>query len=255
MRRFISLRGKPTKIWSDRGSQLVKANKEIQEIFSSYDDKLIEEFTSQNLIEWQFTAPDGPWQNGCAESLIKSVKKAIRVSIGNQVLTLSEMQTVLYESANLVNERPIGRHPNSADDGVYLSPNDLLLGRSSSEVPSGQFNNFVSKQVRYRFVQNIVNSFWQKWTRDYFPSLIIRQKWHTARRSVKEGDIVLIQDSNSVRGKWKMGRVSKAEPSLRDGFVRNVEIQYKNPNHRLFTTITRPVQRIIVIVPVEGDKE
>jgi len=165
------------------------------------------------------------------------------------------MQTVLYESANLVNERPIGRHPNSADDGVYLSPNDLLLGRSSSEVPSGQFNTFVSKQVRYRFVQNIINSFWQKWTRDYFPSLIIRQKWHTSRRSVKEGDIVLIQDSNSVRGKWKMGRVSKAEPSLRDGFVRNVEIQYKNPNHRLFTTITRPAQRIIVIVPVEGDRE
>ena len=255
MRRFISLRGCPTKVWSDRGTQLVAANKELREIIAGHNDNIIEEFGSQHSIDWSFSAPDGPWQNGCAESLIKSVKKALKVAIGLQVLTLSEMQTVLYESANLVNERPIGRHPESAEDGTYLSPNDLLLGRSSIKVPSGQFASSVTKQMRYRFVQRIVNAFWQKWTRDYFPSLIIRQKWHTAKRSVKVGDVVMVQDSNNVRGRWRMGRVSKAEPSLRDGFVRNIDIEYKNPNHAVFTTITRPVQRVIVIVPVEGDEE
>tara|TARA_B110001454_G_scaffold196478_1_gene199376 strand:- start:542 stop:6220 length:5679 start_codon:yes stop_codon:yes gene_type:complete len=251
LRRFMSLRGKPAKIWSDRGSQLVKANKEMMEVVSGYDTKMIDEFTSQHLIEWQFTPPDGPWQNGCAEALIKSVKKAIKISVGEQILTLSEMQTVMYESANLVNERPIGRHPNSTEDGVYLSPNDLLLGRSSTAVPSGQFDGSLSTQVRYRFVQGVITAFWKKWTRDFFPSLVVRQKWHTAKRNVSKGDIVLIQDANSVRGRWKMGRVSKAEPSLRDGFVRSVEVQYKNPGHNVFTTITRPVQRLIVIVPVE----
>ena len=42
---------------------------------------------------------------------------------------------------------------------------------------------------------------------------------------------------------------------LRDGFVRKVDIQYKNPEAKSFITITRPVQRIVVIVPIdEGDE-
>jgi len=54
-------------------------------------------------------------------------------------MTFSEHQTVCFEVANLVNERPIGRHPTSPDDGTYLCPNDLLLGRATSQVPSGAF--------------------------------------------------------------------------------------------------------------------
>ena len=96
-------------------------------------------------------------------------------------------------------------------------------------------------------------AFWEKWQRDFFPSLLIRQKWHTARRNVKVGDIVIIQDSGMLRGKWKMGRVVEASPSLRDGFVRNVQVTYRNPNHTANTTVTRAVQRLIVLVPVDDE--
>ena len=84
---------------------------------------------------------------------------------------------------------------------------------------------------------------------------MIRQKWHLSRRNVRKGDIVLVQDSNQIRGKWKLGRVTEAEPSLRDGFVRNVDIQYKNPNSKNFTKITRPVQKVVVIVPIDESDE
>ena len=50
-------------------------------------------------------------------------------------VAFSELQTVCYETANLLNERPIGRHPTSPDD-KYLCPNDLLLGRSTSKIPN-----------------------------------------------------------------------------------------------------------------------
>ena len=60
--------------------------------------------------------------------IVKSVKKAITVAVGESVMTFSELQTVCYEAANLVNERPVGRHPTSPEDGTYLCPNDLLLG-------------------------------------------------------------------------------------------------------------------------------
>ena len=43
----------------------------------------------------------------------------------------------MFEAANLLNERPIGRHPTSPDEGTYICPNDPLLGRCTSIVPSG----------------------------------------------------------------------------------------------------------------------
>ena len=128
----------------------------------------------------------------------------------------------------LINERPIGRHPTSPDDESYLCPNDLLLGRSTSRVPSGPFIQTDNPRRRYEFIQNIVDNFWRRWTRDYFPSLIIQQKWHTTKRNLKKGDIVLIQDSNQIRGQWKLGKVSQVFPG-EDGIVRKVHVAYKNP--------------------------
>jgi len=251
LRRFMSLRGTPIKVWSDRGSQLRAADKGVREIVSGFDDKMIAQFGGENSFEWEFTSPSAPWQNGCSEALIKSVKRALKISMGTQAYTFTEMQTILFEAASLVNERPIGRHPTSVEDGTYLSPNDLLLGHSTNKVPDGTYDTACSRYVRYRFVQLVINSFWKRWTQDFFPQLLIQQKWHTSHRNVKVGDVVLIQDSNLIRGKWKLGRVIQADPSLRDGFVRNVQINHKNPGSKNYLTLTRPIQKIIVLVPVE----
>ena len=85
-------------------------------------------------------------------------------------MTFSELQTVCFEAANLVNERPIGRHPTTIEEGTYLCPNDLILGRTTVRVPGGPFNETSSTKHRLKFIQDIVNAFWKKRTRDYFPS-------------------------------------------------------------------------------------
>ncbi|XP_033109284.1 uncharacterized protein LOC117110626 [Anneissia japonica] len=113
-RRFVSIRGYPNEIFSDCGSQLVAAKESIKG------------FGVRHGVEWTFSTPDAPWQNGVTESLIRGVKKSLFHVIGEQVL--QELQTVLYEIANLMNERPIGKHPTSPER--YLCPNNLL-GRSS----------------------------------------------------------------------------------------------------------------------------
>ena len=128
-------------------------------------------------------------------------------------MTFSELQTVCFEVANLVNERPIGRHPTSPDDGTYLCPNDLLIGRATSRVPSGPSREPSNPRQRFEFVQNVVNYFWKKWTRDYYSSLLIQPKLHTARRNLREGDVVLIQDANQIRGQWKLGVVITSKES------------------------------------------
>ena len=255
LRRFIAMRGSPNLIWSDQGSQLTAADKEMKDAVAKLNENEIQEFGSIHEIDWKFSAPDAPWQNGCAEALIKSVKKSLKIAIGEQILTFSEMQTVLFEVASLINERPIGRHPTSADEGTYLSPNDLLLGRSSKKIPGGPFNMTTSKYTRHRLVQKINEAFWKRWTEDYFPSLIVQQKWHARHRNMKVGDIVMIQESGKIMGKWKLGRLVKAEPSLRDGLVRKVDVQYKSPESQTSIIVTRAVQRLVVIAPVDEDQD
>ena len=183
LRRFIAIRDSPIIIWSDVGSQLGAASKEMKEDISKLNQEEIAEFGSRHEIDWKFAPPDAPWQNGCSESLIKSVKKSLKIAVGEQALTFSEIQTVLFEVASLVNSRPIGRHPTAIEDGAYLSPNDLLLGRSSRKIPAGPFNLTTNKYVRHRLLQKIGDSFWRRWTEDFFPSLIIQQKWHTRHRN------------------------------------------------------------------------
>ena len=56
--------------------------------------------------------------------------------------------------------------------------------------------------------------------------MVIEPKWHIETRNVRIGDVVLIQDSNLVRGEWKMGVVTQILES-KDRRVRNVEVRYK----------------------------
>ena len=108
-------------------------------------------------------------------SVGEACKKALQKVIGNQVLSPFELYTYLLEVANMVNSRPIGRVPNDPDDGTYISPNDILLGRSTSEVPQGPFRETKNPRHRVEFVQKLVDSFWRKWSRDVFPSLVLRK--------------------------------------------------------------------------------
>ena len=103
-------------------------------------------------FEWNFTPADAPWQNGTSESLIRSVKRSLKAAIGESILTFSELQTVLFEVANLINERPIGFHLRSPEDGSYLCPNDLLFGRFTTRVPSGPLKESTNPRLRFEFI-------------------------------------------------------------------------------------------------------
>ena len=254
-RRFMSIRGAPLNVYSDPGSQLEGACNELKQMINGLDQDKLREFGVNSEMVWKFTSADAPWQNGCAESLISACKKAIRNAIGEQVLTFSELMTVMYECAELGNERPIGKTNLDIDDGSYLCPNDLLLGRATKRIPGGPFDEASNLAKRYMFVQQIVDAFWTKWTRFYFPSLIVRQKWHVEHRNLCIGDIVLVQDSNALRGQWKMGKVSDVYPGS-DKKVRNVEVSYKGNNEKdsaNFIKIKRPVQRLVLLLPCSSD--
>lgn len=161
LRRFVSIRGYPSKIYSEDGCQLLAASEELKKMVKNLDQKSLQEFGCVEGFQWVFSSADAPWQNGVSEALIKSTKRATTAAIGESILTFSELQTVCYENANLLNERPIGRHPTSPDD-KYLCPNDLLLGRSISKIPSGLLRYSADPSRRFEFVQMVTDNFWKK---------------------------------------------------------------------------------------------
>ena len=245
LRRVFSIRGYPAVMLSDNGTQLVGAARELREMIQGLDASALKEFCAEKGMKWMFTTPAAPHQNGCAEALVKTCKSALKKAIGDQTLTPFELYTCLLEVGNLVNQRPIGRVPNDPDDGAYLCPNDMLLGRASSEVPQGPFKNTANPRLRVEFVQKIVESFWKRWHRDVLPALIPTKKWHVDRRNVREGDIVTMSDNNAIRGKWIIGRTPEVFPG-QDGRVRNVRV--KTPTG----IYSRPITKIAVIQPAEG---
>ena len=257
-RRFTTLRGYPKNIYSDQGTQLMSASKELKDSGPCIDLEKIADSSASNGTTWIFNkSADAPWQNGCSEALIKSVKRSLIIAIGESKLTFGELQTVLFEVANLLNERPIGTKPGvDIELGSYLCPNDLLLGRTSIKAPVDKYMTENGIKNRLEFIERVTNGFWRKWQRDYFPTLLIRQKWHVDKRNVCEGDIVIIQDANSIRGHWRLVQVVAIEAS-RDGKVRDVTLRHKpqKPGNNYVgqrdVCIKRSVHRLIVLLPIE----
>ena len=204
-------------------------------------------------IEWMFSPANAPWYNGAVEALVKTVKRALNSAVGSQIMTFSELQTCMFEAGQLVNQRPIGRVPSAPDNGSYLSPNDMLLGRSSPRAPQIAFEKLADENTRVGFIQQVVNSFWKRWTREVFPQMVGRPKWHTSSRNLEEGDIVLVQDSNALRGEWKMARVTEAVAGL-DGKVRRVKLFYRTKGTGSGQEIERAVQNLILLVPSRDDR-
>ncbi len=171
-------------------------------------------------MKWIFGSADSPWHQGAVESLVKAAKRAIHFAVGKKRLTVPEFLTVCTEAANLMNERPIGTLPSADSELNVLTPNSLLLGRSTAKNP-GEWQPFTynqSTQNRYHLVQTAVEDFWEKWTELYAPTLIVQRKWHVFRRNLREGDVVIVADKNVLRAEYRLGVVREVFPD-RDGKV------------------------------------
>ena len=217
---------------------------------------------------WSFIMPSSQHQNGAAEAMVKLAKgvmKTLQKAIGESKLTLNQLFTLLAETSNIVNSRPIGEKPNQMTDPEFLSPNSLLLGRSSDRIDCGPFktkdlfaDSATLDMEKFMKVEKITDQFWTEWMKSDFPTLLRREKWHYTKRNLKVDDICLLRDSNALRGDYRLCRVTSVFPD-QDMVVRNVEVvtalkqdgtgPYKC---QPLSSVKRHVSNLIVIVPAEG---
>ena len=56
---------------------MVGAARELRELVKGFDEDQLREFCAEKGIEWKFTTPASPHQNGCVEALVKTCKKVL----------------------------------------------------------------------------------------------------------------------------------------------------------------------------------
>ena len=66
LRQFISRRGPPKEIWSDRGTNFVGANRELRKSIAHWNEEKIDRQLQQKGIKWVFQPPAAP---PCVRSL------------------------------------------------------------------------------------------------------------------------------------------------------------------------------------------
>ncbi len=64
------------------------------------------------------------------------------------------------------------------------------------------------------------------------------------------GDIVLRKDETAAGQTYKYAKVVKVHVST-DGRVRAADIEYKLPGESVFRTTTRPIHKLVLVIPVE----
>ncbi|XP_055630622.1 uncharacterized protein LOC129771220 [Toxorhynchites rutilus septentrionalis] len=132
LRNFISRRGVPRTIYSDRGTNFVGANRELETAYAALNqNELMKEFVTSNT-SWVFIPPASPHMGGCWERLIRTVKKNLMAIQVSRKPSDEVLRNMLTEIENTVNSRPLTHVPIDDISAPALTPNDLLRCQTNS---------------------------------------------------------------------------------------------------------------------------
>ena len=235
---FISRYGTPASIVSDKGSQLVAAGNAIADKDTpclKYNWGKIES-SNPNTV-WTFVPAKAQHRNGLAESTVKVLKRSLALSLGPGVeLTFSEMITLLAQIACSINSRPLGLQSSSESNQledilIPLTPNQLLIGRSTSEPVKIEFektDKYVARQV---YIQELFETWWKRWINEVLPTLVPCKRWRNAQVNLKKDDIVMMKYPNQLKDDYRIARVVEVFPDDK-GLVRTVCVAYRRRDRR-----------------------
>jgi hypothetical protein len=241
-RRFVSRRGLCSHIYSDCGTNFVGADKELKRYL---EDKTSQADLSRAVgddgITWHFLPPGAPHQGGLWEAGVKSAKHHLRRVIGERVLSKEQFSTLLCEVEAILNSRPLYQRSSDPTDVEALTPGHLLTGEALTAVPTPCLLDIRENRLNpFQLVQNRVQDFWRRWSREYLNTLQQRNKWMWQQENVSVGDLVLLVEETPP-ATWKMGRVEELHTGD-DGLVRTVTVRTAT------NKMKRPIVKLIPLL-------
>ena len=139
--RFSSRKGYPEKVWSDNGTNIVGAEKEIRKSLSQLDRAKIVQAARRHRVEWIFNPPHASHQGGIWERMIRTLRKVMvaLLNASNVAMNDEVLNTLFCEIEGIVNSRPITKCSDDANDEQALTPNHFLLMKGNLPLPWGGF--------------------------------------------------------------------------------------------------------------------
>ncbi|XP_058792183.1 uncharacterized protein LOC131664808 [Phymastichus coffea] len=243
VRRLAGRRGYPRKIYSDNGTNFIRANKELNAEGVNLDVNKQQRFARSKNIAWHFNPPDAPHMGGAWERLVRSVKIALSHVLNEQSQSEEVLSTLMVEIEHMVNSRPLTHVSVDPDEEEALTPNHFLIGRSSGYPDTDSCDmEIVSPRRTFEITQNLANGFWKRWLRSYLPTLLPTKKWHRNSPPLQVGDVVMIIDHQAPRNTWKIGKITEVYINKTDGVVRSAKIRAGKG------FLDRPVHKLIKLL-------
>jgi hypothetical protein len=180
--------------------------------------------------------------------MIGLIKQQLWRTFEGKKLTHEETLTVLAEAVHKINSRPLTQNPRP--EGEPLCVQDLMLGRTKPGQAEVKFESGKKLTKRFENVQRTHQEFWKRWIEEVFPERLKQSKWKQEKRDLKVGDIVLRKDETAAGQTYKYAKVVKVHAST-DGKVRAADIEYKLPGESVFRMTTRPIHKLVLIIPIE----
>lgn len=246
LRRFIARRGQVKSIRCDRGTNFIGAERELKESVNTWNQATISETLLHRNIDWIFNTPHASHHGGVWERQIRTVRKVLNAVMKEQVLTDEGLNTLMCEVEAVINSRPLTNNSSDQQDPEPLTPNHLLIMRSSPLVVGKMEQTDMYCKKRWKQVQYLADIFWKRWLHEYLLTLQERQKWHVTGRNLQVGDVVLMMDENSPRCHWPVARVDAVKTG-HDGLVRSVTVK------RGKSVFDRPLSKLILLCKNDKD--
>ncbi|GFY31697.1 integrase catalytic domain-containing protein [Trichonephila clavipes] len=182
LKRFMSRRGKCSKIFTDNATNFVGANSQLKVFYKTlnFPDQNLAAYFAEEGIEWNFIPPSAPHMGGLWEAGIKSVKYHLKRALGRSRLTYEEFETVIIQVERILNSRPL--------TPIY---ND--------------FDNFEIKPLAENNKGN--SGSLEKWSTNYLNTLQQRGKWMIEKDNVMCGTMVIVKEDFTLVCSWLLERV------------------------------------------------
>ena len=214
-----------------------------------HQDPLVQEYLASKNVRWKHQTPRSPWMGGHFERLVRTVKASLATAISRKLLTLEEFTTVVKETENIVNSRPLTYQSDATRD-VPLSPLQLAWGRDLTLMPpllqAGDplDEDFDARATRAQYVvlSNALESFRKRWLTEYLLSL--REKHYNKcagnlTHHLRVGQLVMVRHDNVHRIEWPLGVITATYPDEK-GVIRTAEVE--ECGRRTFRPVTFLVQ-------------
>ena len=163
--------------------------------------------------------------------MVLLVKRILQKILGKQKLNYEETLTFLMEVKGVINSRPLCYIYDKNVDNI-ITPSHLVFGRRLlTQIQGNKSDQPTVENIikRAQNIKNILKYFWKRFQNEYLTKLRERHKNinRSAKCKIEVGELVLINDENLKRHRWRAAVVEELISS-KDGYIRWCKLRITN---------------------------